>query len=337
VSDYTALDRTLHRLALGPLAEMLHDIERARFLVKATADSGKHVFVTGLARAGTTILLREIHGTGEFGSLTYADMPFVLAPNSWAGLSRRGQKTGPRKERAHKDGIKVDMASPEALDEPFWRVFAGKDYIRADHLAPHRPDSDLLARYRDLMRLVLLRTGKRRYLTKNNNHILRLGPLARAFPGSDVLIPFRDPLQHARSLLDQHQRFLASDAFTRSYMTWLAHHEFGATHRPFRFGPPATRDPLTLDYWLNLWIEVHAALLETEESLANIRFIPSETVGNDPTLWRAIARRLEVQAAPLREIRETRHTAIPPHDPGLGHAAGDLFARLTERSRQKLA
>lgn len=337
MADYSALDRLLHRLALGPLAEMFHDIERRRFLGTAPLDSGKHVFVAGLARAGTTILMREIHGTGVFGSLTYADMPFVLAPNLWAGRSGRGRKAGARSERAHGDGIEVDVTSPEALDEVYWRVFDGKAYIRSDHLIPHRPDPDTMSGYRDLIRLVLRRTGKTRYLSKNNNHILRLASLARAFPGSDVLVPIRDPLQHARSLLEQHRRFSDADAFTRAYMTWLVHHEFGATHRQFRFGGPVTGDPMTIDYWLRLWIAVHAAVLAVEETLPNIRFVPTEAISHDPTLWRLIARRIEVQAQPLKEIREVRVADPGPHDAGLGREAKGLHAALIDRARLKFS
>jgi hypothetical protein len=35
-------------------------------------------------------------------------MPFVLAPNLWAGMSGRGQTPGTRRERVHGDGIEVD-------------------------------------------------------------------------------------------------------------------------------------------------------------------------------------------------------------------------------------
>jgi hypothetical protein len=331
------LDKLLHRMALGPLAEMMHDIERGRFLKTAPADTGKHVFVTGLARAGTTILMREIHRTGEFGSLTYADMPFVLAPNSWAGLSKRGQKAGVRAERAHGDGIEVDFQSPEALDEVYWRVFDGKAYIHADHLTPHRPDAEVMSGYRDLIRLILRKAGKTRYLSKNNNNILRLGPLARAFPKADVLVPVRDPLQHARSLLEQHKRFLTADAFTQSYMTWLGHHEFGATHRQFRFAGAVPGDPMSMDYWLRIWIAAHTAMIQVEETLSNIRFIPSEAIAQDPTLWRIIARRIEVTAGPLIEIKSPREADPGPHDRVLALEAQALHARLMERSRLKLA
>jgi hypothetical protein len=337
VADYSALDKMLHRLALGGLGEMLHDIERGRFLKTAPQGSGKNVFVTGLARAGTTILMRELHATGEFGSLTYADMPFVLAPNTWAGMSSKGKKPGQRSERAHGDGIEVDFHSPEALEEVFWRMADGKAYIKGDHLLPHRPDAETIEAYKDFIRLVLRRTGKTRYLAKNNNNILRLQPLAKAFPMSDILIPVRDPLQHARSLLDQHRRFMTSDKFTQDYMTWLVHHEFGATHRPFRFGHPVKGDPDTLNYWLALWIEAHEAMLAVEGTLANIRFIPSEAIASDPALWRMIARRLEIQAGPLKEIKTPKVTPVGTHDAGLGREAQMVFGKLLERSKLKFS
>ena len=57
MSDYSALDRLLHKLALAsPMrAEMMHDMERGMFLKKAPADEGRHVFNSGLARAGTPV------------------------------------------------------------------------------------------------------------------------------------------------------------------------------------------------------------------------------------------------------------------------------------------
>jgi len=334
VADYSALDRLLHRLALASpaRAEMMHDIERGMFLGKAPTDTGAHVFVTGLARAGTTILMREIHRTGQFGSLTYADMPFVLAPNLWARMSRRGHRPGQKAERAHGDGIEVDMASPEALDEVYWRVFAGKEYIGRNGLSPHDPDNDLIAGYRDLMRLVMLKTGTARYVSKNNNNILRLAALANAMPGATFLVPLRRPLDHAASLLGQHERFLNADPFTRDYMAWLGHHEFGATHRPFLFGPRPAGDPMTLDYWLRLWIAVYGALDRVEEAYPNVTFVPYEALSADPAVWAAVARRIGVTPAAAGELRPTKDRAPGAHDARLAVEAQALHARLSART-----
>lgn len=336
MADYSALDKLLHHLALGsPIrAEMIHDIEKGMFLKAAPADQGRHVFVCGLARAGTTILMREIHGSGAFGSLTYADMPFVLAPNLWRKVSARGAQAGEKKERAHGDGIAVDQHSPEALDEVYWRVFAGKDYIRKDRLTPHTPDRDQITGYRDLICLVLLRTGKTRYLSKNNNMILRLPALAKAMPDSTFLVPVRDPVSHAMSLLSQHRRFAEADRFTQSYMQWLGHHEFGATHRPFAWGSEEIwGDPATPDYWLARWISAHQALIETAQAHANVLIVPSDNLAGNPALWPAIASRIGIQANPLQEIRALPERAAPQTDPALTKKAAALFAELGDLSR----
>lgn len=338
MSDYSALDRLLHRLALGwpVLAEMSHDIERARFLGSSPADRGDHVFVTGLARAGTTILMREIHRTGDFGSLTYADMPFVLAPNLWAGLNRRGREPGRRSERAHGDGIEVDTHSPEALDEVYWRVFDGKSYITPSGLRPHAPDAALVAGYRDLIRLVLRRTGRARYVSKNNNNILRILPLARAMPGAQFLVPLRDPFAHAASLLSQHRRFLGADAFTRDYMTWLGHHEFGATHRPFLFDTRPQGQPDDPDYWLGLWIAAYTALDAAEAAADNICFVPYEALASEPAVWQAVAARIGVGAGPPQELRPAPDKPPAAHDPDLAARAVALHARLRARGMAAL-
>ena len=332
---------------------MLHDIERARFLKTSPAGSGKNVFVTGLARSGSAILVRGLHATGQFGSLTRADMPFVLAPNTWARLPFRRDGRAGRAGRvpgAQGGGAGPDRSLPGDFEEVFWRMADGRAYIRRDHLAPHSPDAAAMAAYRDFIRLVLRRTGMSRYLAENTNSILRLAPLAKAFPMSDILIPVRDPLQHAQSLLEAHLRFLDADAFTRTRMTWLVRHGFGAAHRPFRLAGEVGGDPRTLDYWLARWIEAHRAMLAVEGTLANIRFVPSEAIHTDPVLWRMIARRLEIPAAPPEEIRsakadsgcgheprahESRTLAPRPHDPGLAREAQAVFGRLTERSKLK--
>lgn len=338
VSDYSALDQTLHRLALGsaPVAEMTHDIERGMFLKSAPEDTGRHVFVTGLARAGTTILMREIHRTGQFGSLTYADMPFVLAPNLWARLSSKGSKPSQKAERAHGDGIEVDTQSPEALDEVYWRIFDGASYIRADGLVPHAPDEDLLSGYRDLIRLVLRKTATRRYVCKNNNNILRIGTLAAAMPDAHFLVPLRDPVSHAASLLNQHQRFLNADPFVQDYMTWLGHHEFGATHRPFLFGDRPSGDPMTLDYWLRLWIAAYTSLQQAEAGADNICFVPYEPLSGDPAVWQAVARRIGVEPRAAAELRTVSDKEPGPHDPALAATARALHARLTLRGNARL-
>jgi hypothetical protein len=270
MSDYGLLSRLLHRLALGvpAIAEASFDAEQAFAGKQAVAaQNGRHVFVAGLARSGTTVLMRSLFETGEFCSLTYRDMPFVLAPGLWSRITSSSRRHREATLRAHGDGVMVDFDSPEALEEVFWRIFCGPAYIRDDRLVAMRANAETVERLRRYVAVILKRYDCGRYLSKNNNNILRLGSLIEAFPSCRIIVPFRDPLQQAHSLLSQHRRFLeqqGSDKFTTRYMTWLAHHEFGADHRPFDWGASIAQSyaPTTLDYWLAQWVGVYDHLLQ---------------------------------------------------------------------------
>jgi hypothetical protein len=104
--------------------------------------------------------------------------------------------------------------------------------------------------------------GSKRYLSKNNNNILRIDYLQKAFPQANILIPFRDPLQQAISLLNQHARFLEihkNDRFALNYMNWLGHFEFGLDQKPFFLGDEdgfkgQLNYPKTgINFWLLTW------------------------------------------------------------------------------------
>lgn len=271
---YSRADRLLHRLAMNPaVLDLSFDLERARYAAAARARArDAPIFVTGLARAGTTILLRLLHDSGQFASLTYRDMPFPLAPNSWQKMSGRSRHDLAARERGHGDGIVHDLDSPEAIEEVFWRTTEGKRYITRSHLHPHDPTSDTVESFRDLVALVCHRYDRPRYLSKNNANALRLGGIVAAFPDAVLIHPFRDPLQQAASLLNQHRRAVElgrADPFRASYMRWLGHHEFGRSHRPPLIpGAPAASEPTDrIDYWLAIWSAVHRLLLDQPEAV----------------------------------------------------------------------
>jgi Sulfotransferase family len=345
-SDYNFLDRLLHRLALHyrPMAEMSVDLDQ--MTVRADPSQvvlQKHVFVSGLARAGTTVLMRRFHATGQYRSLTYRDMPFVLAPNLWRRLSRISRREVERSERAHGDNLLVDADSPESLDEVFWRIFAGDEYLASDRLKPHEPCGELLEKYVRYVNAILSANEPRidRYLSKNNNNILRLGAIHRAFPNALLLIPFRDPLQHAHSLLRQHLRFSelqAKDEFVLSYMTWLGHHEFGLDHRPFRFegAVPAPYPPDTLDYWLHLWCETYSWLERSKPKPAV--FVCYEDLCMRAEIWNRLAQ-LAALSGP-HEVGEPFHLSDRPldadFDRGLGDRAFEVYGRLVAQAHAQL-
>lgn len=312
MANYGRLDRLLHRLALGSdgIAEISFAIDQAITRKRPGVTEGRHVFVSGLARAGTTILMRRIHNSGAFRSLTYADMPFALAPNFWWILRGRRIRDLGATERAHGDGLMVEADSPESLDEVFWRVFDGPSYIGQNHLLPHRPDENVLARYRDYVGAILASGAIDRYLSKNNNNILRLQSLQRIFPNASFLIPFRHPFEQAASLLRQHCRFIeaqAADPFTRDYMGWLVHHEFGADHRAFATHDESEHSPHSLSYWIEQWLGVYRWVLETAPE--NAVFVCYEDLCDNPLVWARLTNRLGIADGGRNTITFTRRCA----------------------------
>ncbi|GAA0295892.1 hypothetical protein GCM10009087_02050 [Sphingomonas oligophenolica] len=261
-------EHLLHRLTLGsaPVRDISFDIERAAYRTKLPRDAGPGpIFVTGLARAGTTIVMRSLHESGGFASLSYRDLPLPMAPNSLARLARGAKRSVATQERGHGDGIFHDLDSPEAIEEVFWSHFEGARYRQPQALSPQPVAPDTIAAFRDYVGLVRLRHGGGRYLSKNNNNVLRLPALIEAFPDAVLLHPFRDPLQQAASLRHQHRRACAlaeEDPRRASFMTWLGHHEFGRDQRPFAFpgAPGPDEDRESLDYWVKAWISVYRSL-----------------------------------------------------------------------------
>lgn len=299
------------------------------------------MFVVGLARAGTTILMRLLHDSGAFATLSYRDMPFPLAPNTWARATARSRRDVVRAERGHGDGIDHDLDSPEAIEEVFWRMREGKRYIRADTLVAIPPVPETIAAFRDYVRLVLLRHGRTRYLSKNNNNILRLAALVDAEPTALIVHPFRDPLQQAASLRAQHRRAEAlafDDPFRSRYMRWLGHHEFGVDHRPFVIGSVATREiaanPGSIDYWLARWIDVNTHLLAQPATIAARQvFVDYDALceHGDPALDSLRAR----TALALRstDIRAPSPRRAEYRDQALLSEARTLHDRLRQRAR----
>ncbi len=276
-SDYSLLSRFFHRITLGSkmIRIISFDIEKTIFLKKSKKieQTGEHIFISGLARSGTTALMNALHETKQFTSLTYSDLPLILAPN----LSKRllkTKKTSEPKERAHKDGILIDTTSPEALDEVFWKTVLNNNYIQKDCLKMHSIPTDVMDQFEEYIKLILNKnriSEAKRYLSKNNNTILRMEQLLEHFPHSKVIIPFRSPLDHALSLLNKHLHFSELQTYNRfslNYMNWLGHNEFGLNQKPFfleneqLFNRIHSYPKEDINYWLLSWLNYYSYILK---------------------------------------------------------------------------
>ena len=262
-------------------------------------------FIAGLPRAGTTLLLDLLVESGRFASHCYRDMPFLLCPLFWHSFAHRFRRTDRPRERAHGDGMLVNVDSPEAFEEVIWRAFFPEHY-RDDHIAPwHEVSNDEFAEFLSvhLRKIILLRGdahgAKPRYVSKNNLNIARVPILRSLFPDAVVVIPYRSPVQHAASLLRQHENFTrihASDPFARDYMEGIGHYDFGANLRPVDFDEWWTRGKQwpsnTLNFWLSYWHAAYRTLLKQREP--GVVFVSFDHLCADPEnglsqLARAIA------------------------------------------------
>lgn len=344
-SAYGVGARLLHRVVLGNrlLGELLLDLDAG--FAGTDPDqvrSGRHLFIAGLPRCGSSALLRRLHATGAFVSLTYRDMPFVLAPALWQALARalpQGRKAAmvPR-PRAHDDGLTHDYDTPEAFEEVFWRSIDGAAYRRGQQLLPHQPGAAVTTAFLRYIGAVLTSRRARdgRYLSKNNGNILRLPALRRLLPDSLLLVPFRDPLQQAHSLWRQHRR--ASEAaqaepFVGRYLDWLGHNTFGSVRRGYALGGPANpHPPDALAHWLWLWNSVYRWLLSTAPDDA--LFIGYESLCREQAPWARLVALAELPSDGIEVPLIAATEADQPAPAGLLAMCLDTHAALRARQQR---
>ena len=276
---YSATDRLLHQVAFAttPMQTALSRLEDRVYRRRiAAVRAERPAFICALPRAGTTLLLDLCAKQDGMVMHTYRDMPFVHIPMFWERFARSFRSTDVARERAHGDGMLVSVDSPEALEETLWTGFWTEHFLK-DRIRPWtgmEKNEEFRSFFEQHMRkLAALRSshvaaGKVRYVSKNNLNIARVGWLVRNFPDARILIPFREPLQHAASLLRQHLNFLEihrQDDFARQYMAAIGHFDFGANLRPVDFGGWLGSQPVgsatELDFWLRYWNAAHRHLL----------------------------------------------------------------------------
>lgn len=235
----------------------------------------KPVFISALPRAGTTLLLELLMNTGEFVSHTYRNMPFVLTPYFWSKFAGKFIKAGELRERAHGDGMMINENSPEAFEEIIWKHFWPSRYQDKKIIpwkeTPYPEFNRFLTHHiKKLIYIGLNKSeGNYRYLSKNNLNIARINYLKQQFPDAIIIVPFRDPLQHAASLLKQHNNFLAvhqEDSFAKKYMLDIGHFDFGAHLKTVSFNSweqgQEFKDATTINFWLEYWFNTYLFLSE---------------------------------------------------------------------------
>lgn len=246
----------------------------------------KPVYVTGLARSGTTILLELLARLPAMATHRYRDFPPIWTPYFWNKfLDLVPQRDVSPRERPHQDGIEITPESPEAMEEPIWmRYFPGSHDPSLRNLLGRETRNDAFAEvYRRHVRKILLVRGGRRYLAKGNYNVARLAYIQTLFPDARFVVPVRHPLGHIASLARQHRNFTAgqrANPAARAYLRRVGHFEFGLDRVPVNMGDDdAIRGILErwrsgdeLGGWAAYWSHVYERLhnqLERDPTLRN--------------------------------------------------------------------
>ena len=256
------------------------------------------VWVTGLARSGSTILLEILASHPAVATHQYRDFPLNAIPYWWRSAS---DKTigdgGERRERAHGDRLQVSLTSPEAMEEPLWMLHCSSLHDAGRSQVLSATDLPQMGSFLDAhIRKLLLVTQKQRYVSKANYNITRMSMLRAHFPDARFVVPIRDPRTHIASLAKQHRLFCdAARRYPRSvsHLNRVGHFEFGANRTPIHVGDDtaiaAVRDAWSASdeirgwalYWAQLYDFVHACLCD--EALAqSVLLVRYEDLCDDP-------------------------------------------------------
>lgn len=331
IKRYNWFDKILHKVALGSLAVRLMSFDVDRMIYKlcttfspASTQYKSSIFICGVPRSGTTILLNALDKDESIASLSYKDMPFVIAPIFWKFLRYFSRKATNSIERLHGDGIEINSDSPESFEEVFWKTFCDPSCIHSKRCFSSTNSCTALQYFLMYRRHVIASKNigsnvkKNIYLSKNNNNTLRLKSIIRD-QSIRVLLVYRNPFDTAMSLAIQHRRFteeLQFDEFDIQYLNWLGHNEFGINHTPSPLVSdnidPALK-PGSYGYWINYWHLMYEFLLDIKSD--QIILVHHESMCRNPhEFMRILSTKLGLKSKPsalAKGISENRSYQIP--------------------------
>lgn len=261
------------------------------------------IYVTSLARSGTTVLTEMLAAHSNVSCHRYSDFPFTYIPfwANWLREKTRFSKSTP-KERIHGDRIMVTNDSPEAVEEVLWMYFHpqlhagnGGDYF--DPLHQHEAFESF---YRSHIQKLLLVRNKQRYLAKGNYHITRIPYLLKLFPDAKFVIPIRNPVNHIASLMKQHRFFVKSqksDDKIRKQLGRAGHFEFGLDLQWIETDQPKRKKQIEALWgsgeevaaWSEYWASIFQHVLDISklDSVYDqaIKFVPYERLCSNTGTW----------------------------------------------------
>ena len=353
---YSTADRLFHEIAFASpvVLKAVSSLEDRLVSVPIRCAADRPIFITSLARAGTTALLNALHDVPGVITHVYRDMPFITAPILWNRVSGGDRRHVDRVNRAHDDGLTIMLDTPEAFEEVIWKTFwptkYHKDYIELWHST----DDDAAAQHFLMHHINKIASARlhvhehksehtMRYISKNNANIGRIEHLCKNFDRCKIVVPIRKPSSHVASLIRQHHNFEKiheKDEFTRRYMRDIGHFEFGDIHKPILFPEfyPFAFDRGQVDYWLYYWVCAYEYVMTFRDNCIfvlqdDLRRFPQESMNRLGSL-------LELNIKGMRFCdyfhREPDVASIDGCDPALYNRAERLYNEFQNIAQKRL-
>jgi hypothetical protein len=313
---------------INPFIRFLDNIESAilsRSLI--SFKELKPIYITGLARAGTTITLEMLSKHPDIATHRYLHIPNIYLPFLWTKFALK-TKIFQRNfikpaERLHKDGIFVNRDSPEALEEVVWKHFFNDIHDETQSNVMNRDVSNKkFEKFYQKHLIKILFTQKRtRYLTKNNYNVTRMEYLFKILPDAKFLLIIRNPIDQIASLIKQSILFkqIGKESPHLLKLTELiGHHEFGNNNVCINTNNTKIIQKIR-EYWINksdyvkgwaiYWASVYefaAKTLDANKELANATLIVryDDLVDKPSEILDKILEHTELSKDKFRKVKE---------------------------------
>jgi hypothetical protein len=282
----------------------------------------KPTYITGIARAGTTVMLEMLSQHPDVATHKYMHMVLPYAPRFVAKIADYLPIMTKPTERMHKDGLVVTRDSPEAVEEIFWQRYFDNamDESKSNILDATTSNPKFEAFYKEHLKKLIVYQHATRYVAKNNYNVTRMEYLQKLFSDVRFILMIRNPFNHIASLSKQDALFTELEGNDPRLLDWtkiIGHREFGTARVCINPGDNAVvnkvrelwENPQTYaQAWAIYWDAIYSLVdqkLNTNSRLAKaVLIVRYEDLCNSPSeqIDRIISH-LELDANRFKDIK----------------------------------
>jgi hypothetical protein len=306
------------------VANFLHDVETA-YLRNRIEDLQVHspVYITGLARAGTTVVLDMLTQHPALAAHRYLHMVLPYLPHWFREFAEMTPIMTSPVERLHKDRLLVTRDSPEAVEEQFWQSHF-TDVLNesvSSILDSTTSDRRFEQFYRENIKKLMYNQNATRYVAKNNYNVTRLEYILKLFPGAKFIIMARNPFDHIASLAKQDVvlgRLETDDPKLLDWTKIIGHREFGSGKVCINVGDSEliqqirrlwSKRETYVEGWARYWTSIYSYVLDklsSNHEVANASLLVryEDLCGSPAKTIDAITKHLGLNREEFTEVRK---------------------------------